>query len=101
MEMPARARSLDPARTAALVCAVAGRLPLRSTCLARSLFVQWLLRRQGTSSDVNVGVRFSGGSLEAHAWVECDGQPLCEMPDVRSRYHAFTEPFPVEALFRR
>ncbi len=92
---------LEPERTAMLVGAVAGRLPLRPTCLVRSLFLQWLLQRQGLRGHLKVGVRFSRGVLEAHAWVECDGRPVNELPAVCAQYHAFSEPLPMGALFRR
>lgn len=62
------------ARQAAhMVRAVARRLPFDSTCLPQSLAVWWLLRRQGTESDLRIGVRKEGGLLKAHAWVEYRG----------------------------
>ncbi|MEM7482288.1 MAG: lasso peptide biosynthesis B2 protein [Acidobacteriota bacterium] len=57
----------------------AGRLhPARVVCLQRSLCLEYLLRRQGTLADFRLGVRRSGDSIEAHAWVELNGEPLGE-----------------------
>ena len=101
LAQPSGATPLEPERTALLVGAVAGHLSLRPTCLVRSLFLQWMLQRDGLRSDLKVGVRFSEGRLEAHAWVECEGRPVNEVPAVCSRYQAFPDPLPMEAFFRR
>lgn len=58
-------------------------------CLSRSLTLWWLLRRQGVDSDLCIGVRTVAGHFQAHAWIEYQGQPLHEVPDVRQHYAAF------------
>jgi hypothetical protein len=63
-----------------------------ATCLTRSLLLRWLLRRYGTASDLRIGVRFEEGKLAAHAWVEKDGIPLNDRPELVSRYAAFDQP---------
>ena len=63
-----------------------------ATCLTRSLLLRWLLRRYGTTSDLRIGVRFEEGELAAHAWVEKDGIPLNDRPEVVARYAAFDQP---------
>ena len=63
-----------------------------ATCLTRSLLLRWLLRRYGTASDLRIGVRFEEGELAAHAWVEKDGIPLNDSPEVVARYAAFDQP---------
>jgi len=63
-----------------------------ATCLTRSLLLRWLLRRYGTASDLRIGVRFEQGKLAAHAWVERDGIPLNERPEVVARFAAFDQP---------
>ena len=63
-----------------------------ATCLTRSLLLRWLLRRYGTPSDLRIGVRFEEGELAAHAWVEKDGIPLNDSPEVVARYAAFDQP---------
>lgn len=49
--------------------------PLRARCLGRALTLHQLLERRGvTGATVRVGVRPTGGRLDAHAWVEWAGQ---------------------------
>ena len=62
------------------------------TCLTRSLLLRWLLRLYGMSSDLRFVVRLEGDGLLAHAWVEKDGIPLNDRPDVVERYAAFDQP---------
>jgi len=57
------------------------------TCLEESLALWWLLRRQGISSDLRVGVRKDGEKFEAHAWVERAGIALNE-PEARHQHYA-------------
>lgn len=63
-----------------------------ANCLTRSLLLRWLLRRFGTASDLRIGVRMEGRELLAHAWVEIDGIPLNDRPEVVARYAAFDQP---------
>lgn len=39
-----------------------------STCLTRTLTVQWLASRRGIAVPVHIGVR-RGAALDAHAWI--------------------------------
>lgn len=56
---------------------VADRYVPRGTCLTRALATRRLLGRAGRSARLRLGVaRSPGGSLEAHAWVECDGRTV-------------------------
>jgi len=59
------------------------------SCLTRSLLLGWLLRRRGIPATLRIGVRLVGGSLEAHAWVEYEGQPVNERPDVGLQFASF------------
>lgn len=61
----------------------------RANCLPSSLALQHLLQRQGVASVLRVGVRKVNNQLEAHAWVEHDGTPLIDGPDVHERFAAF------------
>lgn len=63
-----------------------------ATCLTRSLLLRWLLRRFGTASDLRIGVCFKQGKLTAHAWVEKDGAPVNDRPEVVARFAAFDQP---------
>lgn len=58
------------------------RLPADSRCLMQSLVLSGLLARRGIDSRLVLAVR-PGESFAAHAWVECDGQPLLEPADDR------------------
>jgi hypothetical protein len=91
----ARRAPLSQAEAAALGVAVnraANHVLGSATCLTRSLLLRWLLRRYGTPSDLRIGVRFEEGELAAHAWVEKDGIPLNDRPELVSRYAAFDQP---------
>jgi len=58
-------------------------------CLSRSLTLWWLLQRQGIAAEIQIGVRNGGQLFQAHAWVEVQGTPCYEVPDVRQHYTAF------------
>jgi hypothetical protein len=59
------------------------------SCLVKSLTLWWLLGRQGITSQLRVGVRREGGTLEAHAWVEREGIALNEPEERHCHYAAF------------
>lgn len=67
-------------RLGELVAIAGGRLPLSSTCLARSLVLARLLRSRGLQAELRVGVKApsAGSLLDAHAWVEHGGVALGE-----------------------
>jgi len=72
---------------ARLVGAASSKLGM--TCLPRSLVLCHLLRDSGSSPDLRLGVtRHPDNGILAHAWVEIDGVPLIDGPEVRSRYAA-------------
>ncbi len=50
-------------------------MPGDTRCLARSLVLTKLLARRGIPSKLIIGARTDPDFL-AHAWVECDGQPV-------------------------
>ena len=86
---------LDPMETARVGTAVnsAARFaPGPVTCLTRSLLLRWLLCRMGTVSAMRIGVRIEEGELFAHAWVEQNGIPVNDRPEVVARYAAFDHP---------
>jgi Transglutaminase-like superfamily len=98
-------RTMDTAKsrtqvylTTKMVEAAARHGPYRANCLAQSLVLWWLLRRQGIEGDLRIGVRKTTGLFEAHAWVEWLGFVLNENQDVHQRFAAFDRPiFPVGA----
>jgi hypothetical protein len=69
----------------------------RGTCLSRSLTLLELLRREGVSGELRIGVREPGATFEAHAWVEHRGVVLNDDESVRRRYAAFGTLAPREA----
>lgn len=86
---------LESALRLARLASMAGRHGLvEATCLRQSLLIHFLLRRDGLSPAIKIGVRRQGRAFDAHAWVELDGtsldaavvahQPLLEYP-ARSR----------------
>jgi hypothetical protein len=60
-----------------------------NNCLIRSLYLFWLLRRQGVMSNLRIGVRLAGGKLQSHAWVEVAGRPVNDAHDIVGRYVSF------------
>ena len=72
--------------------------PFPASCLTRSLLLGWLLRRRGVASKLRIGVRLTQGILDAHAWVECQGVPVNDSPDVSSQFAAFGDLIPLEAF---
>jgi hypothetical protein len=72
-----------------------------ATCLTRSLLLQWLLRRRGVPSQLRIGVRFSQGTLDAHAWVECVGTPVNDRPNIGSQFAPFCDSVPTAAFHDR
>ena len=63
----------------------------RANCLKQSLVIWWLLQRYGIESTLRIGVRKEAAVLEAHAWVECFGQPLNDGPDIQQRFFPFDQ----------
>jgi len=64
---------------------------LRSTCLSHSLVLRRLLRQQGIDSDIRIGVRRgTSGKVEAHAWIEWNGEVLNDCADIAAQYVPLT-----------
>jgi hypothetical protein len=55
-------------------------MPGDTRCLARSLVLTRLLARRGIPSKLIIGAQAAPNFL-AHAWVECDGQPVLSPGD--------------------
>lgn len=75
--------------TARMVQVAARYSPFRLLCLPRSLALWWLLRRDGISADLRIGVTPKEIGLEAHAWVEYEGVALNDQDDVHVRFAPF------------
>lgn len=78
-------------RIAHMVAAAAAYGPYRAMCVPQSLVLQWLLRRHGIRGELRYGVKKVDAEINAHCWVELDGQPLIDSPDVH-RHYAVLEP---------
>jgi hypothetical protein len=79
---------------ARMVAIAAGRGLYRATCLRKSLLVLYLLRRMGVPAQLRFGVRLENARLEAHAWVEWQGEVVNDAADVRQRYVPLESGFP-------
>ena len=91
--LPAPGRELSARRVSELVASVADgltdqRVP-HFSCLARALVTCALLERRGERPTLQLGVRRDAPpseQLDAHAWVELDGEVLSDGADVAARY---------------
>lgn len=63
-----------------------------NNCLIRSMYLHRVLRLRGVASELRIGMRLSDNRLDAHAWVEVDGRPVNDAPDIGARYVAFEQP---------
>lgn len=71
---------LDPVRLGKLVAKVLNRGPVRPRCLTLSLVFFRMLVRQGTKSELVIGLPPSPSSHEAHAWIEVEGRVVGPPP---------------------
>lgn len=79
------------AEAARLVAAAARHGPYRASCLPVALALGWLLQRQGIRTQLRLGVRKAAARLEAHAWIEHQGVPLIDAPEIHDRFAAFEQ----------
>ena len=70
---------------------------VRGNCLAQSLTIWWLLRRQRILAELRIGVRKQRGRLEAHAWMECQSRVLNDDAGIGRRFSPFGG---VRAIFK-
>lgn len=50
-------------------------------CLSRSLALAWWLRRRGIVTELKLGTEILEGRLQAHAWLELQGEALTPQGD--------------------
>jgi Transglutaminase-like superfamily len=60
-----------------------------ANCLKQSLVLWTLLRSQGITTELRIGVQRESEKFAAHAWVEYQGMILNDTNDVRQRFQAF------------
>ncbi len=88
---------LPAARLSRLVAA--SLRPLGANCLGESLTLALLLRRLDYPASLRIGARRAQTGLEAHAWVELDGVPLNDRPDIAADYSPFGDRPDAESRF--
>lgn len=64
-----------------------------ASCLEASLTLWYLLRLQGISACVRIGVRKHANLFEAHAWVEYEGTALNQSEEVHRHFAPFDSEF--------
>jgi len=82
----------------ALVNSAAFHLLGPDSCLPRSMYLLWLLRRQGVMSDLRFGARLVRGQFQAHVWVEAVGQPVNDPKDITERFGVLNRPLPTKVF---
>jgi hypothetical protein len=93
-----RASSAQPAdkapadRIAHMVAAAAHHGPYRASCVPQSLVLLWLLGRHDIRGELRHGVKKSNGTVAAHCWVELDGHPLIDSPQVTRAFSVLEPP---------
>jgi Transglutaminase-like superfamily len=85
-EIPAEQAERIIRRSSDLVDLAARRHLYPMTCLRRSLVKQFLLSRRGVNTGLHIGVRRNQEKLDAHAWLEFQGQPIGEKDPPSSQY---------------
>ena len=66
--------------------------PTAANCLERSMTLWSILLHEGVDGELHIGARKQDAQLEAHAWVELDGQILNDADEVREDYTQFDGP---------
>jgi len=59
---------------------------VKGNCLAQSLTIWWLLRRQRLSASLCIGVRKRQGQFEAHAWAEHHSRVLNDDAEIAMQF---------------
>ena len=73
ISLPSQAQVPLVAKTARMVHITTRYSVLWTTCLKKSLVLWCLLRRQGITSELRIGVQRDEGEFTAHGWVEYQG----------------------------
>lgn len=60
-----------------------GRVVMSGNCLERSLVLYRFLGEVGAEPKLVMGVNKAGGAVGGHAWIELDGEPIEDTPEVR------------------
>lgn len=89
-EQTSDSRVPAPASLGRLVNIAACYGPIRAACLVRSLVLIRILSGRGVTGTLQIGVRKGASSqLDAHAWVEYEGIPVNDHPNVAKDFAVF------------
>jgi hypothetical protein len=80
-------------RTCRMVRAAAHYAVPHASCLAQSMALWYLFGKANIRVNLRIGGRKIAEKFEAHAWVEYNGSPLNDSPEVHQHYAAFGEEF--------
>jgi hypothetical protein len=69
---------------------VGNRYLVPARCLHKSLVLHYWLRREGISSQMQIGVRKEDQQLKAHAWVELGGQVVNDDQDAVAAFRTLS-----------
>ena len=61
----------------------------KPTCLRRSLALKQMLKHRRISATLCIGIKKNQRAVDAHAWVECYGIPINDVPDIATHYSQF------------
>ena len=61
----------------------------RANCLKQSLVLWWLMRKRGLTAELRIGVKKEDCELNAHAWVELNGNVLIDNEKTINNFHPF------------
>jgi hypothetical protein len=67
------------------------KFPFLGKCLARSLTLWFLLKREGIETELKFGMKKENEKLLAHSWLEYDGKPLITKSEINEGYISFKE----------
>ena len=68
----------------------AARVPFAHNCMHRSLALQRMLARRGTTARLRIGLGAKPNLFPGHAWLECGGAVINDDPEVVSRFTPLT-----------
>jgi Transglutaminase-like superfamily len=85
LEQGGEGRPADP-RVAAIFRRTMARVPFAHNCMHRSLALQRMLARRGTSAQLRIGLGAKPDLFPGHAWLEWGGAVINDDPELVRRY---------------
>lgn len=88
--MPMEDEMLEAHKLARIIHIAARHNIYQTNCLKQSLLLWFLLGKRLISSEIKFGIeKLTDSQLNAHAWVECGGQPLIDSRDSLDKFAVF------------